>query len=357
VLGLFEYKTAPLVGIDISSSSVKLIEIGRTGNVYSLDRYTIEPLPPNAVVERTIKQVAEVAETIKLALKRSGTTRPFASIAVSGTSVITRIIQVNAEYNETEIAEQIELEASRYIPYSLEEVYYDFEVLGPSSKHPQLMDVLLAAARIDTVDSRVEAVRAAGLKVTIVDVESFTVERAFSFIVQQLTPDETRRNIALVDIGSTVTTLHVFQNLKSIYIRDQVFGSKQLSDEIQRRYSLTPEEALAALKYGGLPEDYTQEVLEPFKETVVQQINRALQVFFSSSEETEVQYLALSGGGSQIAGLEETIQSRLGIKTFIANPFVNMQIAPNINRTSLQEDAPSLLVGLGLALRNFDEQD
>lgn len=357
MFGFFEYKTSPLVGIDISSSSVKLIEIGRANNEYRLERYVIEPLPPGSVVEKNLKQIADVAEAIRIAVKRSGTTRPYAAVAVSGSSVITRVIQVNSEYSQDEIIEQIELEASRYIPYALDEVYYDFEIMGPSTKHPKLMDILLAAAKIDTVDTRIEALQSGGLKASIVDVEAFAMERAFVFIVEQLTQDETRRNIALVDIGSTVTTLHVFQNMRSIYSRDQVFGAKQLLDEIIRRYGLSEIEALAALKYGGLPEDYNQEVLEPFKETVVSQINRALQVFFSSTEETEVQYLGLSGGGAQISGLEETIQRKTGMKTFIANPFSTMQIAPHINRAALLEDAPSLLVGCGLALRNFDEQE
>lgn len=353
---MFELKKAPLLGLDISSSSVKLIELSQHNNEYRLERYAIVPLPPNCVVEKNIKQVAEVAEAIRLAVKHSGTTYNHVAVEVSGTSVISRIIQVNADYEEDEITEQIELEANRYLPYSLEEVYYDFEILGPSAKHPQLVDVLLAAAKIETVDMLLEAVQTAGLKTTIVDLESFAMERAFAFIVQQLSQDETRRNIALIDIGSTVTTLHVFQNMKSIYSRDQAFGAKQLLDEVELRYGLSSKEALASLRYGGLPEDYIKEVLEPYRETVVQQISRALQVFYSSSEETEIQYLAICGGGALITGLEEAIQNKLNIKTFIANPFASMQISPNINRTTLLEDAPSLLVGCGLALRSFDDE-
>lgn len=355
MLELFEVKTTPLVGIDISSSSVKLIELSRQGDTYCLERYVIQRLPPLAVVENTIKQVAEVGESLKAAVKLSETKRPFAAIAVSGASVITRIIQVNSEYTEEEIEEQIELEANRYIPYALEEAYYDFEILGPSSKHPQLIDVLLAAAKVDVVDTRLEAVNAGGLKTTIVDVESLAMERAFGLIAQQVGMDEMKKNIALVDIGATLTTLHVFKNMHSIYTREQAFGAKQLTDEIQRRYGLSEEEAWASLRYGGLPEDYNQEVLQPFKEAIAQQVNRALQIFFSSSEEAEVQYLALSGGASQITGLEEMLQTRTGIKTFIANPFLQMKIADRIDRANFEVEAPGLLLGCGLALRNFDK--
>ncbi len=353
---LFEYKTTPLVGIDISSATVKLIELARDpGGIYRLERYAIENLTPKSVVEKTIMQVDEVGEAIKRAVMHSGTKAPYAAVAVSGSTVMTRIIQVNIDYSDAEIEEQIELEAGRYFPYPLEDLYYDFEVLGPSAKHPQLADVQLAAAKIETVDTRLEALRVAGLKGTVVDVEAFAMERAFKFIVQQLTQDETRRNIALVDIGSTVTTLHVFQNMRSIYSRDQVFGAKQLLDEIVRRYGLSEQEAVAALKYGGLPEDYNKEVLEPFKNVVVQQISRALQIFFSSTEETEIQYLALSGGGAMITGLEDAINKSLNVKTFLANPFSNMQLSSYIDKAMFHEDVPGLLVGCGLALRNFDE--
>lgn len=354
MFGLFDVKTTPLVGIDIGSSSVKVLELSRKGDNYSVERYAIQRLPPQAVIENNIKQIAEVGETIKEAVKRSGSHRTFAAIAVSGASVITRIIQMNNEYTEEEIEEQIHLEATRYIPYALEEAYYDFEILGPSSKHPQLMDILLAAAKLDVVDTRLEAVEASGLKTTIVDVGSLAMERAFEIVAQQMSEEEMRKNVALVDIGSMVTTLYVFKNLQSIYTRDQAFGAKQLSDEIQRRYGFSEEEALAALRYGGLPQDYNQEVLQPFKETIAQQINRAIQVFFSSGEESELHYLALSGGASQIPGLEEMIQTQTGIKTFIANPFTNMHIADEIDRASFDVDAPSLLMSCGLALRNFD---
>ncbi len=356
MFGLFEPKTTPLVGIDISSSSIKLIEIEQAGSEYRLSRYAIERIPEGAIIEKSIKQVSEVADSIRAAVKHSGTSRHFAAVGVSGASVMTRVIQVNAMYSEEEIIEQIELESERYFPYSLDDIYYDFEIIGPSSKNPQLNDVLLAASKIETIETRLEAVEAAGLKATIVDVEALAMERAFGYITKQLTQDETRKNIALFDLGSAVTTLTVFQNMHPIYSRDQGFGVKQLLDEIQRRYGLTGIEALAALKYGGLPEDYQSEVLGPFRETVAQQMNRALQIFFSSTDETEVQYLSLSGGGAQISGLENSIQQQLKIKTFIANPFSTMQIAPTINRTTLMEDAPSLLVGCGLALRNFDHE-
>lgn len=352
----FKFKTTPLVGIDISSSSIKVLELSRVSGKYLVETYGIELLPSETIIEKNIKDVNKVAAGIRRLINRVGVTRKFSAIAVAGTSVLNRIIQMNAEFNTAEIEEQIEVEADRYIPYPLEEVYYDFEVIGPSTKNPNLMDVLLAASRIETVDTRVSAVTEAGLKATVVDVETLAMERAFSLVAKDLPSSSFGSSIALVDIGATNTVLYIFRDLRIIYSRDQAFGGKHLTDEIQKRYGLSAEEAIAAQKYGGLPEDYTAEVLEPFKETIVQQIGRALQVFFSSGEEAEVHNIVLAGGVAMLPGLETLIQEKLAIKTIIANPFSDMQVSAKVNKTSLMDDGPGLMMACGLALRTFDNE-
>lgn len=356
MLDLFKFKTTPLVGIDISSSSVKALQLGRNNDRYVVETYGVELFPPETVVEKNIKDPHQVAQAIQKLIKRVGISRKFAAIAVAGSSVLNRIIQMNAEYSNAEIEEQIEVEADRYIPYPLEEVYYDFEVIGPSPKNPNLMDVLLAAARIETLDTRVAAVTEAGLKTTIVDIETLAMERAFTLVTNHLPSKGMGNTIALIDIGATNTSLYVFRDLRIIYNRDQAFGGKHLVDEIQKRYGVSIEEAIAAQKYGGLPEDYTTEVLNPFKETIVQQIGRALQVFFSAGEEAEVHHIVLAGGIAMLPGLETLIQEKLSIKTFIANPFADMQISEKINKNNLTEDSPGLMMACGLALRNFDDE-
>lgn len=345
-----------MVGIDISSSTVKVLELSRANDKYVVETYGIELLPPQSVVEKSIKQIDKVAESLRRLMHRVGVSRKFAAVGVAGSSVILRTIQLNADYSEDQIAEQIEIEADRYIPYPLEEVYYDFEIIGPSPKHPDLMDVLLAAARIENIDTRVAALADCGLKVTMVDVEALAMERAFALIANDLPSKGEDKNIALVDIGGTAMNLYVFRNFKTIYNREQAFGGKHLTDEIQRRYGLSLDEAVAAQKYGGLPEDYTTEVLEPFRETVVQQISRGLQIFFSSSEETEVQYIVLAGGIAELPGLESLIQNKLSIKSLIANPFAEMQISARVSKSALADDAPSLMLTCGLALRTFDNE-
>ena len=351
----FQQKKESLVGIDISSSSVKVLQLEKIGSQYAVKGYGVDLLPANVVVEKNIKDVDALGQIIQKTMERAHLETKNAAIAVAGTAVISQVIQVDAGLSPSEMEDQIYIEADRYIPYALDDVNLDFEVLGPSVVGPDVVDVLLAAAKHEVVDLRVAAINAAGLTAKIVDIESLAVERAFGLLANQLPKGETRQNCALIDIGSTVTTLHVLRNLRTIYNREQAFGGKQLLEEIQRRYGLTLEESASINIYEGLPDDFAPEVLQPFKESVVQQVNRALQFFFSSGEHQEIDYIVLSGGVASLIGLDELIQKKIGKKTFVANPFADMIIPPTINQTHLIKDSPGMLVCCGLALRTFDK--
>jgi type IV pilus assembly protein PilM len=347
-------KKPPMVGLDISSTAVKLLELSRSGNRYKVESYTVEPLPVNAVVEKNITNVEAVGETIKRAVKRSGTRAKYAAAAVAGSAVITKTITMPADLSDDEMAGQIELEADQYIPYPLEEVSLDFEVVGPSQKHSDMVDVLLAASRSENVELRVDAIEMGGLVAKVVDVEAYTMERAFSLAAEQL-PDQGReKTVAVVDIGATMTALSVMHDCKVIYTREQVFGGKQLTEEIQRRYGLSYEEAGMAKRQGGLPDDYVPEVLEPFKDAMVQQVSRSLQFFFSASQYNNVDNILLAGGSASIAGVDEMIEEKIGTATSIVNPFANMALSSRVKVEGLSNDAPALMIACGLALRSFD---
>lgn len=351
----FQLKQAPiLVGIDISSTAVKLLELSRKGTRYRIESYAIEPLPEGAVVEKTITNVEAVGESIRRAVKRSKTRAKRAAIAVSGSAVITKIIQLPASLSDEEMASQIELDASSYIPYPLEEVNLDFQVLGPAPKSQDMVEVLLAASRSENVDLRVAAVELGGLTPTIVDVEAYATETAFSLIAAQMSGKGMEKTLAVIDVGATMTTLNVMDDLKIIYTREQVFGGRQLTEEIQRRYNLPYAEAEIAKMNGPLPSDYASDVLEPFKETIAQQITRSLQFFFSSSQYHSVDHILLAGGSALLPGIAELIESKTGTPTSIANHFVGMSVASRINAQAINADAPALMVACGLALRNFD---
>jgi len=343
-----------VLGIDISTAAIKILELSRTGVRYRVESYAVAPLPQDAVVDKTITNTDVIAEAIQAAIKQAGTKTKNACVAVAGSSVMTKVISMPASLSEDEMEEQIMVEADQYIPYSLDEVNLDFEVQGVNANNLEMVDVLLAASRRENVEDRVEALEKAGLKAAIVDVEAFAMENAFSVLADLLPEGLDNQTIASVDIGATMSTLNVIHNSRTIYTREQAFGGKQLTEEIQRRYGLSYEEAGLAKKHGGLPDNYITDVLDPFKKAVVQQISRSLQFFESSSAHRNVNSIVLAGGCASIAGLDKIVEEDLGISTYVANPFINMALSNKVKPQNLSNDAPSMMIACGLALRSFD---
>lgn len=352
MFGLFKKKQTPLLGIDISTTAVKLIELSCSSDSYRVESYAVEPLPPSAVVEKSIADVEAVGQAIGRVVSRAKTKARDGVVAVAGSAVITKTIEMDADLTDDERETQISLEADQYIPYPLEEVAIDFEVQGPSESDARKVQVLLAACRHETVEAREAVLAIAGLTPRIVDVEAYAIERASLLVKDQIDPDA--RVVAIVDIGATMTTLSVLVEGKTVYTREQLFGGKQLTDEIRRRYGLSEEEAGLGKKQGGLPDEYEDEVLAPFREAAVQQVARSLQFFYASSQHNDIDCLILAGGTSSISGMTELLQQRIGVPTFLANPFLGMTIAPKVNAAALTNDAPALMIACGLALRSFD---
>ncbi|HOX70491.1 MAG: pilus assembly protein PilM [Dokdonella sp.] len=352
-MGLFTPKAPVLIGVDISSTAVKLLQLGQAGGRYRVEHYAVEPLPPNAVVEKNIVEVEAVGDAIRRALSRSGAKTRSAAAAVAGSAVITKIVPMPADLSEEDMEAQIQIEANQYIPYPIEEVSLDFEVLGPVKDNPDMVNVLLAASRTENVDLRVAALDLGGLAAKTMDVEAFAMENAFRLIADQLSVPKDAV-VAVIDVGATMTTLIVLRNQRTIYSREQVFGGKQLTDEVMRRYGLSYEEAGLAKRQGGLPESYEIEVLEPFKEAMVQQISRLLQFFFAGSEYSRVDQIVLAGGCASITGVADMVEEQLGVPCLVANPLANMSLSSRVQAQTLAQDAPALMIACGLAMRSFD---
>ena len=346
-------KAKPLLGVDITSSTVKLLELSKSGNRYKVESYMVRPLPPNTVVEKVVKDVDALADVVSKVVAQSKVKNKDAAVAVAGSAVITKVIEMPADLSEEGLESQLSVEADQYIPYPLDEVALDFELIGLSEDNPGQVDVMLAACRRETVDSRAEVLEMAGLNTKVVDVEVFAVERAFQLLADQM-EDLGERVVAIVDVGATMMTLSVLVEGKTLYTREQAFGGKQVTEEIQRRYGLSYEEAGQAKKQGGLPEDYESEILVPFKEALIQQISRSLQFFFSSSQYNYVDQLILAGGVASMDGLRDEVEEKLGLPTMIANPFANMAVSNKVNAVALAMDAPAMLIAAGLALRSFE---
>jgi type IV pilus assembly protein PilM len=352
---LFTKKKPPLIGIDISSSAVKVLELSKNGEHFRVERYAVEPLPQNAVVEHAITEVDQVGQAVERAIKRSATRCKNAAVSVPGAHVITKTIKMSTNLNDQDRQAQIEMEADHYIPYPLDEVNLDYQVLGQSENNPEEVDVLMAACRKEFVDDYVAVIQRPGLTPTIVDIETYAMENAYSLISQHMPGGGMEKTVAILDIGATTTNINVIHNNRSVYTRDHTFGGRQLTEEIQRRYGLSYEEAGLAKKQGGLPDNYQTDVLRPFMEATCQEIMRALQFFYSSSPFNSVDQLLLAGGCAQIAGIDELVAARIGVPTMVANPFASMSLASRINPQLLANDAPSLMICCGLALRSFDE--
>ncbi|WP_263261627.1 pilus assembly protein PilM [Pseudomonas entomophila] len=354
MLGLFSKKANSLLGIDISSTSVKLLELSRAGDRFKVESYAVEPLPANAVVEKNIAELEGVGNALLRVVAKARTSTRGVALAVSGSAVITKSIEMDAGMTDDEMENQLKLEADQYIPYPLEEVAIDFEVQGPSARNPERVEVLLAACRKENVEVREAALAVAGLNARVVDVEAYALERAFGLLAPQLRNGDQLLTVAVVDVGATMTTLSVIHGGRIIYTREQLFGGRQLTEEIQRRYGLSVEEAGLAKKQGGLPDDYVAEVLQPFREAVVQQVSRSLQFFFAAGQFNQVDYIVLAGGTASLAGLDQLIQQRIGTPTLVANPFADMALNSKVNAGALASDAPALMIACGLALRSFD---
>ena len=350
-MGIFSKKSNSILGLDISSTAIKVVELENSGNNYRLLHYTIESLPQNAVSENSIADVEQVSSSITRAIKRSGARSRNVATAIPGSHVISKRIFMPHGLREDELESQITLEADHYIPYPLDEVNMDFEVLGPAVDSPNEDEVLLVACRKEIVDDYIAVLEDAGLTPVILDVEYFAVEKAYEQIVQDLPGGGMEKITAVMDFGATTLHVNVINNNRSIYTRNHSFGGNQLTEEIQRRYGLSLEEAVQAKKVGGLPDNYQPEILRPFMEAMCQEALRGLQFFYSSSQYDKVDSILLAGGCAQIQGIDELLSNKADLPVDIANPFSSMSLSPKLKAQSLSLDAPSLMVACGLAMR------
>lgn len=350
-------RPSSLIGVDISSSSVKMVELSvaiKTSNTYRVERYVIEPLSRDAMLDGNIVNLEKVSESLRRGWERMGTRLKTVALALPTAAVITKKITVPAGQREDDLIFQVETEASQYIPFALDEVNLDFQIVGPAPGSLKEVEVLIAASRKEKVEDRVAVAQAAGLKAMVMDIEQYAAQAAFELIEGRLPDGGKDQVIALVDIGATGISINILCNRQSVYIRNQLFGGDHLTQEIQSHFSLTQEEAEAAKRSSELPDSYKTSVLQPFREILALEVARALQLFFTSTQFTAVNYIFLTGGCAVIQKLDEIVAAYTQVGTLIANPFINMELSSRIKPKQLSADAPLLLVACGLALRSFD---
>jgi type IV pilus assembly protein PilM len=352
---MFASRSKTLAGLDITTSSIKLIELVPHGRGYRVECYAAEPSPPNSITEKSIVDPDAVGEAVRRAIKRSGSSAGEVAIAISGDAAITKVIQMPRNLNENDLEAQVEIQADQYIPFPMEEVSFDFQVIGESASDPDMLDVLLVATRTENVDQRRAAVEAAGLKARVVDVEPFALENACGLMTHQMPDGGIDHQIAVVDFGASSTTFSVLQDLRVVYTRDFNFGGEALTEEIMRIYGLSLEDAGRAKKEGGLPSNYQPEVLDPFIDDMTQQVSRSLQFFLASGGGREQpDQILVCGGCANIPGVADLIASKVGIPTEIGDPLGQMKLSSRARSQGVERDATALLTACGLALRSFD---
>jgi type IV pilus assembly protein PilM len=350
---LFGSSQPPLIGVDIGSSSVKLVQLAQTGSSYRLEAFAVEPLPEGAVSEGAIAEPEQVAEAVKRGIKRGNFKAKACAMAVTGSAVITKIINLPADLSEEDVEGQIEVEAGQYIPYPREEVSLDFEILGPSPRNADLLEILLAASKTEHVDARREVAELIGLSVKVIDVESFAIANAFD-LVRKRAGIEDSETIGVLNVGSTTSTMIVLRGSRTTYNREHTFGGHQLVEECMRRYGMDADQAGFLERGDEPPAGFEDEVLEPFRQNIIQQISRALQFYSSSSDYSSINTLFITGGGASIPGLAEAVGNEVGISCEVADPLKDLRMSPKINARALDRVRPALTTACGLALRGFD---
>ena len=343
-----------MIGLDISSSSVKLVELGQDeSGKYVLERFASESFEKGWIADGQIEKFEEVADAVRRVVAKSGTKTRDVVMAMPQSSVITKKIILPAGLREDELEVQVESEANQYIPFSLDEVSLDFCVIGPSPTSVGDVEVLIAASRKDRVQDRQGLAEAAGLKPVVLDVESHASRLAMARIVRAL-PNEGRDSlVALFEIGADTTSLKVLLDDELLYDRDQAFGGSQLTQLISRQYGFSFEEAEQKKLVSDLPDDYQSQILAPFVDSLSQEIGRALQYFFTSTPHHKVHYVMLAGGTATLPGLKDRVTELTGFASKVVNPFDNMSLGPSVRESKLYREAPSYLTACGLAMRRF----
>ena len=351
---LFSRQAAPLLGLDISSSSVKLVELNRDkdGSLV-LERCAIEPLEKGWITDGNVEKFDEVAEAMRRVVKKSGTRTKNVAMALPASAVITKKIILPGGMSEAELEVQVETEANQYIPFSLDEVSLDFCVVGPSTTSSGDVEVLIAASRKEKVQDRQGLAEAAGLKPVILDVESYASRLAAGRLIQALPGEGKDQLVALFEVGAYTTSMQVIRNDEVLYDRDQAFGGAQLTQLIVRQYGFSQEEAEAKKRNGDLPEDYDAAVLKPFVDSMGQEIARALQFFFTSTPHNRVDCIMIAGGSAALPGLSETVTAQTSFTCTLADPFQGMKISDAVREKKVRREAPSYLTSCGLAMRRF----
>lgn len=351
---LFSQQPAPLIGLDISPSSIKLVELERArSGTFELQRCALEVLEPDWIADGDIKNFDAVADAVRRVVKKSRAKARNVAMAMPASVVISKRIVLPRDLSEREMEIQVEMEANQYIPFSLDEVSLDFCVIGPSRASPEDVDVMIAASRREKVEDRQALAEAAGLVPMVMDVETWASRLATQRLVRQMPEADDETVIALFELGANVSSMQVFRGETILYEREQVFGGAQLTQMLAHQYGFTLQEAETKKRGGDLPSDYGVAVLQPFVTSLGEQVDSALKLFFSSTPNNRVDHIFLGGGSAGLAGLAAAVTASTSFPCSVVDPFGGMDMGRGVRARQLEQQAPSYLTACGLAMRRF----
>ncbi|MDO6473806.1 type IV pilus assembly protein PilM [Alteromonas sp. 1_MG-2023] len=349
---LFKKKLPPIVGLDIGTRQIKAVLIERNAKGFVLQAFACEPISKRAFSEREIKDFDAISITLKKIKKVLKTKVKAVNIAVAGSSVISKVVHMDPEQSDFELEGQIEIEADSLIPYPLEEVYLDFEVLGPSKTYPGKDNVLLSAAHKDLVDSRITLVREVPFEPKVVDMEGYALGNALFYFHPLENEDE---KICCINLGASLLQICVWQNGEVIYTKEHAFGMNMLIQDLAAINMMEPDEVEKQILLGTLPGNWQQDTLPIFAANLQQQIQRAIQMYVSTLHGDRPEKIVLAGGGATIPELVESLRQDLGMEIEVFNPFEGMTVNPKLDQEKLAALAPQLALAAGLASRSFSE--
>jgi type IV pilus assembly protein PilM len=340
-----------VVGIDIGTSAAKLVELEESKGGYSLKNFGIAPIPKDAIVNGSLANREAVIEAITQLVGDLKIKTKDVVASISGHPVIIKKIAMPMATDE-EVSETIQFEAEQYIPFDLEEVNLDFQILGAHEEKQDQMNVMLVAAKKAMITEYTEAISDAGLRMVILDIDVFALENMFTINY----PSEEGQYIALVDVGASVINMNVLKSGTSAFTRDVFLGGNQITEEIQNQLSVSFDEA-ESLKtgQGGDQAEAVESIVVTGCTSIATEIQRTID-FFTSTAYGEISKVYVSGGGAKMAGLKSVLEERVGVPAEVMNPLEKIHIdSRHFDATYVEEIAPLAAVGVGLAIRRLGD--
>jgi type IV pilus assembly protein PilM len=347
---LFKKKVPQMIGLDIGTRFVKAVLLSKEGEQYKVQGFACEPITGNAFVERELKDFDALGNALKKIKKTLKVKNKFIATAVSGASVISKVVFMDPNQSDYELESQIEIEADSLIPYPLDEVYLDFEELGESTAHIGKIDVLLSAAHKDMINNRITLLREMEFEPRVMDIEGYALGSALSLFC----PDNNEKPICCVNIGASQLQVCAILNGQVIYSKEHSFGLDSLIQDLSIIHALERGEAERQLLNDELPANWKQDSYPLFLASLQQQIVRAMQMYISTAHVERPEKLLISGGGSVITNIAADLESELSVKVEVFNPFADMQVSDKLDKEELNKLASQMAIAAGLASRSFN---